>query len=415
MTHDRLAPSTVGVRRSAAPDLGSVGQSDELVARIREEIRAAGPMPFARFMDLALYDSQGGYYRADEARPGRGGDFLTAPELHPIFGACLATGLQDVWARLGRPEPFVIREHGAGTGALAIAILDAIDDDGFRAAVRYEPVEVDERRVVVFRAALTAAGHAAAMRDPDSAPFDGVVLANEVLDALPVHRVRQRGAGLRELAVAIGSEDALVEVEIEPCTPALAERLASEGITLREGQTAEICLGLEDWIARAAAPLRRGLVLLIDYGAAADELYDPRRRPDGTLRAYLRHTVHDDPYRHVGRQDLTAHVDWTAVERAAEAAGLTLVGRTTQAELLMGLGIEGRLRAIQADPSTTLESYTLLRASILRLLDPAAMGRFGVLGLGRAWPGERDDPPRLFAYRLPTRASSPAPPRTPPD
>jgi SAM-dependent MidA family methyltransferase len=412
---DGSTPPAIGLRRGAAPDLESVGQADELVARIREEIRATGPMPFARFMDLALYDPHGGYYRADEARPGRAGDFLTAPELHPIFGACLATGLQDVWGRLGRPDPFVIREHGAGTGALATAILDAIDDDAFRRVIRYEPVEVDERRVATFRTALTTAGHAAAIRKPDSTPFDGVVLANEVLDALPVHRVRQREAGLRELAVAVGSDGALVEVEIEPSTPALVERLASEGIVLRDGQTAEICLGLEKWIARAAAPLRRGLVLLIDYGAAADELYDPRRRPDGTLRAYLRHTVHDDPFRHVGRQDLTAHVDWTAVERAAEAAGLTLVGRTTQAELLMGLGIEDRLRAIQADPSSTLESYTLLRASILRLLDPAAMGWFGVLGLGRAWPAERDHPPRLFAYRLPTRASGPAPPRTPPD
>ena len=110
------------------------------------------------------------------------------------------------------------------------------------------------------------------------------------------------------------------------------------------------------------------------------------RRRDGTLRAYVRHQVHDDPYRHVGRQDLTAHVDVTAVERAAHAAGLTTIGITTQAEALMGLGIEARLQAIQADPATTFEDYTLVRSALMRLLDPAAMGRFRVMAFGRDWP-----------------------------
>ena len=114
------------------------------------------------------------------------------------------------------------------------------------------------------------------------------------------------------------------------------------------------------------------------------------RRHDGTLRAYVRQRVHDDPYRHVGRQDLTAHVDVSAVERAAEAAGLRHLGTTTQAEFLVGLGIGERLRAVQADPSTTLEDYLALRSSLMRLLDPAAMGRFRVMGFGRAWP---DGPP----------------------
>jgi SAM-dependent MidA family methyltransferase len=128
------------------------------------------------------------------------------------------------------------------------------------------------------------------------------------------------------------------------------------------------------------------VVLLIDYGYPAEMLYDPVRRRDGTLRAYLRHRVHDDPYIHIGRQDLTAHVDVTAVERAAVAAGLSHLGTTTQAEFLVGLGTESLLQAIQADPATTIEDYIGVRSALLRLLDPAAMGRFRVMAFGRGWP-----------------------------
>lgn len=394
----------VHLRREPGPDLDAVGEDSDLVQRIRDEIATTGPMPFARFMALALTDPEGGYYRASDARPGRGGDYLTAPELHPIFGATLATGLAEIWERLARPAPFTIREHGAGTGALAVAILDAIDDDAFRQAIRYEPIDVDPRRLEAFRETLGVAGHGAATHEATDEPFTGVVLANEVLDALPVHRVRRRGAHLREIAVAVDSDGALREVEIAPTTPVLGARLEAEGIEIIDGQTVEICLALEAWIADAATLLARGVVLLIDYGAPAAELYDPVRRPDGTLRAYLRHQVHDDPYVHVGRQDLTAHVDVTAVQRAAHAVGLTTIGITTQAEALMGLGIQERLQAIQADPATTMADYTLVRASLMRLLDPAAMGRFRVMAFGRDWPDRADAGPlRLFAFRLPPR------------
>jgi SAM-dependent MidA family methyltransferase len=160
---------------------------------------------------------------------------------------------------------------------------------------------------------------------------------------------RRRDGALRE--VLVGSRDgAFVDVEADPTTPALAARLTEESIQLVEGQRAEISLGLGAWVDAASAGLERGVLLLIDYGYPAAELYDPLRRRDGTLRAYLRHRVHDDPYVHVGRQDLTAHVDVTAVESAARAAGLDHLGTTTQAEFLVGLGTEDLLRAIQADP-----------------------------------------------------------------
>lgn len=413
---------TPGLRRDPAPDLDAVGEDEALVARIREEIRGDGPMTFARFMALALYDPEGGYYRGSEVRPGRAGDFLTAPEAHPIFGRAVARVLDEAWHRLGEPEPFVLREYGAGTGTLALAILDGLrfDATGLGRAIAYEPVEVEPQRIAAIGSRLTDAGFAdvLARADQRGAPVVGAVLANEVLDALPVHRVRVRGGDLVELAVGLDG-DRLVEVEIEPTDPALANRLASEGIDLVEGQTAEICLALDGWVADAAAGLARGLFLLIDYGAVAAELYDPVRRRDGTLRAYLRHRVHDDPYRHIGRQDLTAHVDVTAMERAAAAAGLAHLATTTQAEFLVGAGTDELLRTIQSDPATSLEEYLTVRSALMRFLDPAAMGRFRVMAFGRDWPA--GPPLAAFAYRLPARSSAPrpsnatAPPPTTPD
>ncbi len=383
---------TPGLRRDPLPDLDAVGQDDGLVGRIRSEIERDGPLSFARFMDLALYDPNGGYYRAVATRPGREGDFLTAPEAHPIFGTALARAVADVWDRLDRPKPFVLREYGAGAGALAVAILDGLarERPDVARVLRYDPIEVEPGRLETIASRLATAGHATAF-DPTwptvDRPITGMVLANEVLDALPTHRVVMHQGVLREIAVG-WQDGGFVDVETDPSTPALAERLAADGIVLRDGQRGEICLALDAWMADAATGLARGVVLLIDYGYPADALYDPVRRPDGTLRAYLRHRVHDDPYIHVGRQDMTAHVDVTAVERAAAAAGLTHLGTTTQAELLVGLGTEDLLRSIQADPATTLEGYLEVRSALLRLLDPAAMGRFRVMAFGRDWPPE---------------------------
>lgn len=396
-----------GLRREPPIDLSDVGEDTELLDDMRDEIRRAGPMPFVRFMELALYAPDGGYYRAAGARPGREGDFITAPELHPIFGETLATAIEEIWQRIGEPAPFVVRELGAGTGALAVAILDGLRMAGspLLEAIVYEPVEVDARRLEGFAARLEAAGHGERHRVPANGPIVGIILGNEVIDALPVHRVRRRGEALREVAVDIGPDGQLVEIEIAPSSPDVAAYLASVGIELVDSQTAEFALGLPGWIAAVAADLARGVLLLIDYGAPSSELYDPVRRRDGTLRAYVRHQVHDDPYRHVGRQDLTAHVDVTAVERAARAAGLTTIGITTQAEALMGLGIEARLQAIQADPATTFEDYTLVRSALMRLLDPAAMGRFRVMAFGRDWPATDSVEPSLglFKFHLPAR------------
>jgi len=404
MTGPRRA--TPGLRREPHPDLDAVGESRELLDLIRAEIRADGPITFARFMERALYEPGLGYYRSADARPGRSGDFLTAPEADPIFGAALARQLAEVWRRVGEPAAFTVREPGAGTGTLAVATLRALarTEPALAARVRWQPVEIEGARTTAFAATLADAGFGGVAIADDAAPIVGVIVANEILDALPVHRLIGRPSGVRELLVAIASDDgqALEEVEAVPTDPRLGERLAAECIVLADGQRAEVCLGLDDWIAAEAAHLERGVLLAIDYGYPAPELYDPVRRAAGTLRAYVRHRVHDDPFRHVGRQDLTAHIDVTAVERAAAAAGLDHLGTTTQAEFLTGLGIGELLVALQTAPDTTMESYLAARSAVMRMIDPAAMGRFRVMLFGRSVTLE---PPLAgLAFRLPGSA-----------
>jgi SAM-dependent MidA family methyltransferase len=379
----------VGWRRVPAPDLDAIGSDAILVQRLRDEIAHGGAITFARFMEVALYDPDHGYYRGVDARPGRAGDFLTAPEAHPIFGHAVARQLDDAWGRLGRPDRFVVREFGAGGGALAAAMLAGlrVDGSGLAEAIRYRPVEVDRRRLSALHDRLASGGLVGALEDDDGRPIVGAIVANEVLDALPVHRLAVIDGRLRELLVG-WSDEAFVDVPAEPSTRDLAARLHAEGIALAEGQRAEVCLALDGWIAGAARGLERGLLLVVDYGYAAADLYDPVRRRDGTLRAYVRHTVHDDPYRHVGRQDLTAHVDLTAVDRAAAAAGLDRLGVTTQAEFLASLGAGDLLVALQSGPDATIAAYLEARSALARMLDPAAMGRFAVLCYGRGIAAE---------------------------
>ncbi len=376
-----------------------------LVERLRTMIEADGPITFARFMETALYDPERGYYRAAEARPTRTGDFLTAAELHPIFGRMVGRQLAEVWERLGRPDPFVLREEGAGAGTLGLTIHAGLvaDGSGLAEALRYLPVEVNEHRLAELHRRFAEAGLAARLLAPDTVPgrLTGAILANELLDALPVHRLTVVDGALREILV--GWDGRFVDVEAAPSTPALAARLEAEGVVLAEGQRAEVCLAVDPWVAGASATLERGLVLVIDYGHPAAELYGPDRR-EGRLRAYVRHTVHGDPYVHVGRQDLTAHVDLTAVERAAQAAGLDLLGTTSQAEFLVGLGIGDVLASAGLGPLDQAAAYLELRAAVVRLIDPRALGAFKVLVLGR---GLAPEPPLAgLSFHLPPRPGS---------
>jgi SAM-dependent MidA family methyltransferase len=369
-----------GLRRISALDLDLVEGDAALEAAIRDEIAATGPMTFARFMELALYHPERGYYRGAAARPGRDGDFLTAPEAHPIFGQAIARLAIDVWSALGRPSTFTIREHGAGSGALAAALVDGVraTEPDLAGVLRYRAVEIEPRRLEELRARLGDV-----VEPDDGSPIEGLVIGNEVLDALPTHRVIGTASGLGEVYVTI-VDGRLADSSGPPSTPALEARLDAEGITLAAGQRAEVCLATDAWVAGAAGGLARGLLLLIDYGHPAAALYDNRRRPRGTLAAYVSHRIHDDPYRAIGRQDLTAHVDVTAVEATARAAGLVHVATTTQGRFLAGLGVGDLLVALQSGPHADLAAYLDAKASLVRMIDPAAMGGFAVMAFGRA-------------------------------
>jgi len=396
--HPRRVPSVeIGLRRVTELDAGApLPESDpRLVERIAAEIRRDGPMTFARFMDIALYDPEAGYYTADqrtsrtETGPGRAGDFLTAPEGHPIFGWAMARHLESVWTALDRPGRFVVREHGAGTGALAAGVLDGLrrSRSALLDAIRYQPGDASAARLDALRERVEALGLADHLEPFDAAPETGAVLANELLDALPVHRVESGPDGdLLERFVVLEPDGSLGTTLGSPSTPALADRLDAEGVRLGPGQPAEICLALDRWVDHAAASLARGELLVIDYGDDAGELYRPER--GSTLRAYHRHRVHADPLVAIGRQDLTAHVDLTALERAAAAAVLTPIGRTSQARFLAALEAGELLVALQTDPEIDLGRYLEARAALVRMLDPRVTGGFVVLAFGRDLPAQ---------------------------
>jgi SAM-dependent MidA family methyltransferase len=350
-----------------APDARWASSEPVLVERLREEILASPDqrITFARYMERALAEPGLGYYATSTLRPTRDGDFLTGPELHPLFGRCLGRHLSRVWrGRLDAPPRFVVREWGAGRGTLAESVRAGLDrdDPDLARILEWQPVELAVRR------ADTATG-----------AFEGVVLANELVDALPVHRVVGRDGGLAELHVTW--RDGWFEQVAGPLsTPALSEHLASDAMTLAEGQLAEVGLAATAWVEAAVRDLVRGQLLVIDYGMEARDLYGPRRMA-GTLVTYAGHRAGDDPFDAVGRQDITAHVDLTALDRAATTAGLEPAIGTRQGEFLAGLGLGELLVELGRDPGTSLEDYAAARASVARLLDPRHLGGFAV----RAW------------------------------
>ena len=315
-----------------------------------------------------LYAPGLGYYSAGGAKFGAGGDFVTAPELSDLFSHCVARQCAEILAATGGGS---VLELGAGTGRMAAAALRSLDGLG-ALPEHYWILEVSAPLRARQRATLGALPAALAQRVSwlealPEAPFRGVVLANEVADALPFQRFAIHSGGIWERGVAASDDGGLIEAD-RAAPPALLRELERLRTDWPPRYVSELCPLQGPWIASLAATLARGAVLLIDYGLPRREYYDPRRA-QGTLRCHFRHRAHEDPLRYPGLQDITAWVDFTRLAEAAADAQLEVAGYCTQAAFLLGTGIEAELAAAAGDLPRAR-----LAAQARQLLMPEEMG-----------------------------------------
>ena len=358
------------------PDSDAIAASRALTARIEAEIAARdGWIPFADYMQLALYAPGLGYYTGGAAKFGPAGDFVTAPSLGPLFAQTLARQVAEL---VLHSAPHIL-EFGAGGGELAGELLAELARLGCPVD-RYSILEPgaelrDRQRSTIVKLAPEHAAKAAWLdRLPEH--FHGVMIANEVVDAMPVHAVAWRDEGIFERGVAI-DDGKLAWAE----RPASGEVLAAaSALQIAPPYASEIALVARGWVSTVAASLELGALLVIDYGFPAREFYHPQRST-GTLMCHYRHFAHADPFLYPGLQDVTAHVDFSALATGAKAAGLALLGYATQSNFLVNCGITEVLE--RSDPADT-KRFAPIAATAQKLLSPAEMGElFKVLCVGR--------------------------------
>lgn len=351
-----------------------------------QRIRTSGPISFAEFMELALYHPEFGYYARAPQRTGRAGDFVTSVDVGAVFGELLARQFSEMWRVLQsssltplpsslapHPSPlfFDLVEAGAGNGRLSRDVLDAVQrtDPEFYRAIRLSLVEPSP--TARDAQAATLGPHLALLRHSSSAlpvRVQGVIFANELLDALPTHAVVMTENGLQEVFVDC-RDGRFVEHLREPSTPRIAEYLLRAGAAMRRGWRAEVNLAAEGWVRHAAQALDRGFMVIIDYGHDEAELYGSPHSA-GTLTTFKSHTTFADGLQTPGECDITAHVDLTAITRAAEHAGLTTIGRLDQTYFMMGLGMDDMMNADQNFEPVALQR----RLALKTLLLPGGLG-----------------------------------------
>ena len=358
-----------------------------LAARLRERIARDGALTFRDWMAAALYDERGGYYRrADITRWGRAGDYRTSPERTPLFAATFARYFAALHEALGSPARWTIHEAGAGAGDFALVALETLAREHPRVfdATRYVVDEIGEAsraRAAALLAPFADRVEFRSLREFGATDDVGVVFSNELIDALPVHRVRMSGGRLRELYVGLDAAGNFYWEEREPSTPRLAEHFARLGVSLKEGQSAEVNLEADEWIAACAARLARGYVVTVDYGATARELYDAALRPDGTLRAFRAQRFCEDLLASPGGQDITSTVNWTQLERAGLGAGLETISLERLDRFLMRAGALEQLESLAARAADEAARAGLL-VSAREVILPGGMGEsFQVLVL----------------------------------
>ncbi len=307
---------------------------------VESEIRGNGPITFARFMDIALYGEHGYYTSSVSA----GADYATSPQMHPAFGALIGGYLLKAWETLGEPGTFDVVELGAGDGALAQDVQDAVarvrDSNDRRAqfseALRYHAFDIRPR------------GSARGIDELSRLkPVVGCVISNELLDAFPAHVFTVRNRKVLECYVGFGDTSDLAFVEGEPSNYKIVDRVGDFVSRLPDGYRGEVNLGLDAWAERVAGVLGRGYVLTIDYGHERDNLYHPLRY-EGSLRCYRDHVLGQNPFRDIGLQDITSHVDFTSVEEALKGVGFESMSQLkSQRDFLFDLGIDQYLRRVR--------------------------------------------------------------------
>ncbi len=339
-----------------------------------ERIRIGGPITFADYMETCLYHPELGYYSGPSERQRT--DYYTSVDMSPIFGRLIARQLHEMWLILGCPGNFCVAECGAGSGALAVQILDFSLSalPSFYESIDYKAIEISEKSREVAAIALAghvSAGHASIQSAMPQTIAQGCVLTNEFLDALPVHRVVMEDSNLQEIYVD-AAEDELVERKMPISSPRVNEYFRQQQVVLREGQHAEAALSASDWIGDVGRRLGRGFVLTIDYGREARELYD-RHHMSGTVLAYWQHRASEEFYRAPGEQDLTSHVNFTALDLWGRKSGLVRTGLTSQTNFLLSLARQsgfGDLKRDGASESDELRS----RLQFKSLIFPEGMG-----------------------------------------
>lgn len=360
-----------------------------LLAQFQEQT-AQGPIAFREFMAMALYDPQWGYYGGGQVKIDPQGDFVTSGSLGRDFGELLAVQFQEMWQRLGCPDRFTLLELGAGQGDFAAVVLAHVRHQApaFYQALDYGIVEISpqlQRRqqetLKDFSGKVTW-HHWHSLGDRS---LVGCVFSNELFDALPVHLVTWHQGKLQEIYVQ-WQETTIEEVIQEPSTPALQEYFQEFAIDFDrdrypDGYRTEVNLEAKKIIEEIAQTLHQGYVLTIDYGYTAEKYYHPQRH-QGTIKGYTQHRHHNNPYVNLGQQDLTAHVNFSALERWGENHGLKNLAFTQQAKLLIALGLSQRFSNLISSPLPLPEMLNR-RSYLHELMNPMGLGGFGVLLQGK--------------------------------
>jgi SAM-dependent MidA family methyltransferase len=381
----RRRSSDDAARDEARDNAHTPDDDSPLDARLLAKVRREGPLTFRDWMSEALYDERGGYYsRSDIERWGRAGDYRTSPERSPLFAATFARYFARLHEELGSPNSLTLIEAGGGAGRFARVLLDTLQRDA--------PIVFDSLRYVFDEAGADSRARASAILAPHSEraefrsildftrdPSAFVVFSNELLDALPVHRVVMRGGRLRELYVAEGAGGGFAWEECEPSTPRIAEHFERFGMTLDEGQFAEVNLEAEEWVTRVASLEGRGFVVTVDYGDDALALVRAPHRSEGTLRAFSGQRMVEDLLASPGAQDLTTTINWTQVVAAGEAAGLETIALERLDAFLLKAGLIEQLERESALASDEAERAALRLGAREMILPNGMAASFQVL------------------------------------